>query len=123
MTLGPVEVDRNLLAAFAQLHDGAHHDPSELGCRIVQAETADGYPCAGEVLEVYARPVDPVWQRQMCETYGWEGPHDIVFFAANLPRSETNVVAYLRDRCMRVLVKTHEDYETARVLLRPLGIT
>lgn len=120
--IGPVEVPQELLAAFARLHGGEQHDPAELGCRVVQAETDEGHPTEGEILEVYARPDDPAWQREMDGLMGGPGPHDVVFFKSPLVAS-AQVVKVLRGMCFRRLVSSREDYEAVRDLLGPLGIT
>jgi hypothetical protein len=73
-----VPVDVDLLHAFAALNDGARFTRPELECRIVQAETDEGHPGRGQVLQVIAVPADPSWHAHM-QQYG-PGPHFVTLY-------------------------------------------
>jgi hypothetical protein len=128
--MSEVKVNADLLYAFAQLHDAIQFDKKELRCRIVQAETDEGYPTQGEVLQIYADPTDPSWHQHMISTYG-PGPHIIRIHEVPWNREpgvrgwhnvSAQVEVYLRQR-LQSKRQAHLDHgaELDR-LLSPLGI-
>jgi hypothetical protein len=123
MALGPVDVDRQILVAFARLAGHGQHGPEDLKCRIVERETSEGYPIQGkEDLEVYAEPADPWYQKTMADMQGHEGPFTISIYRTGI-EPETDPVALIRGVLARKLTASRESYEEVRALLGPLGIT
>ncbi len=115
-------VDQKLLRVFAYLNEGSQFEVNELHCRIVQAQTDEGYPCSGHTLQVYGVPKDPSWHSYMDTMY--PGPHDITFYADDWARPQTvdAVTFYIKESLSRRLQAAREEYESIEGLVEPFGV-
>jgi len=119
----PLAISPELLYAFAQSHDGDQFKKSELRCRIVNAETDEGYRTQGLEVQFYGVPEDAAHYMKITG----RDSADIVFHGMSYdgPIDDTataNVTALIRTELSILLTNKRAEFLYFTDLLRAAGL-
>lgn len=117
-----VKINKDLLFAFAQLNDGHQFSKEELHCRIVPAQTDEGYEIQGKhCIEFYGVPKDVEWYKAATG----RKTADIVFYNETITLEDSVdslVTNFIVHKLRRKLKRARDHYEMLSEMLTPLNI-